>query len=592
MVLSGRADAHQREAILIDGHGLVSACPGAGKTRVLALRSARLLADNPQGRLVAVTLTRDAAKNLRSRILAEAGEQHSRRVASGTFHALAFNRLKRQHGKNGFRVLSAREQNMMLTQAWERASEEAEFSFDNLDDARAAIESIKASMDPAPSPKASAAGALYAIYQRLLTRSNTHDFSDLMLRSVHEMNAGTLAPIPARWMLVDEAQDIDDVQYAWILAHVHVGVEVMCVADDDQSIYQWRHALGYSGLMRFREATNARHVSLPINYRCRPEILEPAATLIARNRDRVDKNIRANRSPGGTVAVLANDTRWDESTRIVNHIMDTGPDGWAVLARTNRLLDAAELALGSEGIAYRRLGGEGFWDKPASQAYLGLLKSVSESDAVALLQALRWAGLFRGPSIEVRAGEDAPALLARLATVAPGETPGASERAARILAGLHRDWREAAERDRVPIVAWGVAQWLSASVDERRAAIFNWCAEAVSKAKGSLAARVAKLTLLKKPKATEGVALMTMHSAKGLEFSNVWIIGAEEGTCPHAESETDEERRLFYVAMTRAENRLVISFARDEGKPSRFIEEADLTHLTANIIPEEFAESK
>lgn len=591
MNLDGRADAQQREAIMIDGHGLVSACPGAGKTRVLALRSSRLLSQNRDGRLVAVTFTRDAAKSLRGRILEAAGLQHSRRLASGTFHALALNQLKRKYGNTGFRVLSAREQQMMLTQAWERASREAEFTFERLEDAQHAIEAIKSSMDPPPSPKTSAAGALYAIYQRLLSRSNTHDFADLMLRGVHEMGTGALRPIAARWMLVDEAQDMDDVQYAWILAHVNAGVEVMCVADDDQSIYQWRHALGYEGLMRFREATDARHVSLPVNYRCRPEILDPAAQLIGHNRNRVEKNIRAGREPGGTVAVLANNTRWDESTRIVSHIMETGAEGWAVLARTNRLLDAVELALASEGIAYRRMGGESFWEKPAAQAYLGLLKSVCDQDAVALLQALRWAGMFRDPSVEVADGENAAALLSRLASSPAGKTAGAAQRAARVLGGLHRDWCDANERERVPLIAWGAAQWLAASVSERRGAVFEWCAEAIAGARGPLKARVAVLTLTHKPKATEGVVLMTMHAAKGLEFPKVWIIGCEEGICPHAESETDEERRLFYVAMTRAEGRLVLSFARDEGRASQFIEEAGLGHLTANALPNDFLET-
>src|SRR5699024_9235590 len=104
--------------------------------------------------------------------------------------------------------------------------------------------------------------------------------------------------IKARWFLVDEAQDMDEVQYAWIKAHIAAGVEVMCVADDDQSIYQWRHALGYPGLMQFKQDTNAAHLLLPTNYRCRPEILAPAARLIGHNTHRVDKSITASRDPG------------------------------------------------------------------------------------------------------------------------------------------------------------------------------------------------------------------------------------------------------------------------------------------------------
>src|SRR5699024_930232 len=158
MMLSGRADDRQREAILADGHGLVSACPGAGKTRVLALRSAHLLTHNPKGRILAVTFTRDAARSLRTRILDEAGADYAGRVASGTVPALALNPLERQDTANGFRIASPNDQHMLLTQAWEIAAHRAAFSFDPFADARAAIESIKASTDPPPSPTTAPAG--------------------------------------------------------------------------------------------------------------------------------------------------------------------------------------------------------------------------------------------------------------------------------------------------------------------------------------------------------------------------------------------------------------------------------------------------
>lgn len=437
MMISGQADDRQRQAILADGHQLVSACPGAGKTRVLALRSAYLLTHNPKGRIVAVTFTRDAAKSLRQRILEQSGAEFRGRVASGTFHALALSQLKRGRATHGFRILSPGEQDMFMRQAWERTCARAEFSFDDFDDARASIEAIKASMDEPPDAKTTPQGAVYQTYQQLLERAHVCDFADLMLRSVQEMGAGTLKPMPVRWMLVDEAQDMDDVQYAWVMAHANAGVEVMCVADDDQSIYQWRHALGYAGLMRFVSDTGARHLTLDINYRCKPEVLEPAVSLINVNSRRVSKNIRAASAPGGEVAVLANDTRWDEVTRLSNHLLDVGASGWGVLGRTNRILDAVELALTSAGMAYQRIGGGRFWDKPAAQAYMGLIKAVASGDAVALLQSLRWAGLFRDEGIEPATGETAAQLLERLAQHKQGDSPTAAQRSARTLIALH-----------------------------------------------------------------------------------------------------------------------------------------------------------
>src|SRR5699024_7833995 len=213
----------------------------------------------------------------------------------------------------------------------------------------------------------------------------------------------------------------------------------------------------------------------------------------------VVKNIQASRAPGGEVAVLANDTRWDEVTRLVSHMMDAGSSGWAVLGRTNRILDAVELGLASEGIPYQRLGGTRFWEKPAAQAYLGLLQSVTHADPIALLQALRWAGLFRDPDIAPATDEDAGALLARLGQSTQGDSPTAAQRAARTLSVLRQDWLEAEQRERINLIAWGAAQWLAGCVDEKRGAVFEWCASALCRTRGTLAARLNWLTMAQTP---------------------------------------------------------------------------------------------
>src|SRR5699024_2765974 len=129
------------------------------------------------------------------------------------------------------------------------------------------------------------------------------------------------------------------------------------------------------------------------------------------------------------------------------------------------------------------------------------------------------------------------------------------------------------------LVAWNASRWMAGCVEEDRAQVFDWCAEALCRLRGSLAARLKHLSMAPAKKTTDSdcVTVMTMHAAKGLEFPHVWIVACEEDLCPHAESELEEERRLFYVAMTRAEDHLVLSFCRDDAKPSRFIEEAGLS---------------
>jgi len=352
------------------------------------------------------------------------------------------------------------------------------------------------------------------------------------------------------------------------------------------AIYQWRHALGHAGLMRFRDEHNARHVTLPINYRCRPEVLRPATALIERNTERVPKDIQPTRDPGGCLHVLANGTRTQETEQIALQLRASDPGEWAILARTNFLPDAVQLMLASAGIPFKRIGGKSFWESGLAQAFIGSLKATYADDAIALMTTLNWAGVFDTDYIEPDEDETAGELLGRLSQTPAGQSPGIPQRQARVLRELHADWQDALARGRIGIVAWGAAQWLGEATDENRAKALTWCAEALGKLPGDLSTRVAMLTLADENEGdAEGACLMTMHAAKGLEFPNVWIVGCEDGRCPHADSDIEEERRLFYVGMTRAEDNLVLSFARDEGEPSPFIEEADITQLTVNALP-------
>ena len=568
----------QRQAVEEDGHVLVSACPGAGKTRVLASRAARLLASDDTGRLAAVTFTRDAAGELRKRILA-GRPQDGKRLAAGTFHGLAYKQLL----QSGFkaRILSEHEYRDVLRRIWETDAPEMQ-----VDEFQELVEQWKSTTAPAPTNGPGAVA--FRKYQEWLATHHAMDFADILLKAVAGLRAGTLKPLPVRWLLVDESQDMDEVQYAWLKAHSATGILVTMVADDDQSIYGFRHALGYGGLMRFVADHKARQITLPINYRCAPEILGPSARLISHNQDRVNKAIQSAKPPGGSLQVRIFAKRDGEAVAVAQAIREN-PAAWAVLARTNRLLDAVERECGVEHIPFQRRGGNGFWETHHVAFLLSLLRSVVDESWVGLRQALQWCGiktddvhllqtlLANVPKTQwaARLARPPAAIADRLAIAFPPKSP--ARRVAWTLMSGYADWVDLTAVHRDNLVLTGARRFCEKAAPERAREPCGWALQALERMPGSLRARLAMVSQTRSREHKEGsVVLATLHAAKGLEFPNVWMIAVEEGTLPHPESASDEERRLCYVGMTRAETRLVVSYAVDGGGRSRFLDEAGL----------------
>ncbi len=568
----------QQQAVESDGHILISACPGAGKTRVLAARAARLLASDPAGALAAVTFTREAADELRRRILAER-PQDGNRLYAGTFHGLAYRQMRRARLTG--RILSEHEYREALRRVWETDAMEMKF-----DEFMELVEQWKSTT--ALPPDQGPGVAAFRKYQSWLHDHGALDFADILLKTVDGLRGGRVTPLAVRWLLVDESQDMDEVQYAWLRAHSGAGTQITMVADDDQSIYGFRHALGYGGLMRFVNDHQARQITLPVNYRCCPEVLAPSARLIGYNADRVSKAIQAAKPPGGSLEVRVFAERMGEATAVAQAVRGA-PSRWAVLARTNRLLDAVELACGIAQIPLQRRGGTGFWESPAAASLLSLLKSVTDGSRVGLRHALHWCGVKSDgvQLIQALLGSAPPAqwpaLLAKppaaqaeaFALTFPPKSP--TRRVASLLLAGFADWTALAVAGREGLVLAGVARFCAIGVPERARETCAWALDALGKMPGSLSARLALVGQNRRREPDpDGVVLATLHAAKGLEFPCVWLIAAEEGILPHLDGTLEEERRLCYVGMTRAEDTLVMSYAVDCGSPSRFLAEAGL----------------
>ena len=567
-------DDQQKCAVYHNGNALITACPGSGKTHVLSCRAAHILSD-PGNRLVAVTFTRDSAIELKNRILELCERNPSKRMFTGTFHSTALSQFRR--AKKTIRLLNGGEQYTILRSAWQKTKHNQKESFD---DATKWLETVKSSME-VPSHN-TALSEFYKSYQDSLESMGVCDFADLLIKSVRMMRSKEIPHIAATHMLVDESQDMDAVQLAWITHHARQGVEVTIVGDDDQSIYGFRNALGYEGMMQFKTDFDASHIILSTNYRSAPEVIYCASRLISYNTERVEKAVVAHKNIKGCVNAIETVNEVDEAEKVRQAIEESNPGTWAVLSRTNRALDAVEIELNCKQIPCRRIGGTNFWEKREAAIYLGLLKSLTKGDGVGEMLALHWAGVPKKvmDSIEneERSWEN---IEETISTLIDTKVDKAGRK---IISGLlerRKGWIEAIRLDRMRLVISGVANWCKAQHEEekRKTAppIIDWCEKALNKLSGSLGSRIYALTNhVTKDSNEAAIVLMTIHNSKGMEFENVWLIGASEGLLPHVDSSVEEERRLAYVAMTRSRENLYISYFDGEKKKSRFIDEAGL----------------
>lgn len=561
----------QERAVNTDGHCTVLACPGSGKTRVLAARAVRILNSHAKGRLCAVTFTRDAAKELKSRILASCGPEHSRRLVVGTFHSLALAQIKRFGQGKPPRLLSDGERMAVLRRCWKQHASGASF-----DDVVQAIDAIKSKVTRAPCADR-ALEVVFQAYQDVMESEGAMDFSDLLVLTVRHMTDGTMRTLPIQWLLVDEAQDMDEVQMEWIMLHGRAGVEVTLVGDDDQSLYGFRQALGYDGIQQVTVALSSTEVTLPVNYRCANDILGHAIRLIAHNRVRAPKQITAHRQDAGSVRIMRAPDREGEAAQIVGALLaDQRPGGWAVLARTNAILDSAELALSNSGTPFLRSGGKSVWEHSVGSVFLGLMRSVVDDSWTGLANALSFGGIHaEWVNSHSRSSFGGCVQRLDLALQKLSASDGEHRTMLRLRMGFEA-WRDQASKGRPVLSIHGVAAFLAEYCKPNQLSLLRSLEASVARKQGSLAQRLSFLGRNAHDRQDAVVHIMTLHASKGLEFDCVWIMGCEDGNLPHTDSTEEEERRLLYVGMTRARHRLILSSSMEDGLESRFLEEAGL----------------
>ena len=623
-----RLNPEQRAAVeAMDGPVLVLAGAGTGKTRVLTTRFAHIMLTGraAPGQILAVTFTNKAAREMRERVGAILGRP-AEGLWLGTFHALCA-RMLRRHADlvgltSGFTILDADDQLRLLKQVMEAA---------RVDVKRWAPQALMGMVqrwkdrgvipDRVPvSEETDFAGgqakALYAAYQARLRQLNTADFGDLLLHmtEILRIRPEILAEYGRRfrYILVDEYQDTNVVQYMWLRLLAQAHRNICCVGDDDQSIYSWRGA-EVENILRFeKDFPGAVIVRLEQNYRSTAPILAAAAGLIAHNEGRLGKTLRPGRNDatGEPVQVFS---LWDapEEARMVGERIEAlrseahRLSEMAILVRTTAQTRAFEERLIAQSTPYRIIGGLRFYERAEIRdavAYLRVLHQPADDLAFERIVNLprRGVGDMALRSMHEAAREQQiPLARAAEGLVRSGGLRGKVREGLLGLFDGFKRWREALPRDGHVLVAETMldesgytGMWQQDKSPDAPGRLENL--KELVRALGdfeSLAGFLDHVSLvMENEENAEGdrVSMMTLHAAKGLEFDTVFLPGWEEGLFPSQRTldegglkGLEEERRLAYVGLTRARQRAIVSHAANRALygtwqssiPSRFVEE-------------------
>ena len=634
-ILESLNDA-QRQAVTSPSEPtLVIAGAGSGKTRVLVHRAAWLIdveGLSPNS-LLAVTFTNKAAAEMRGRIesLLNMPVGH---LWIGTFHGLA-HRLLRRHWREAelpqnFQIIDSDDQLRLIKRLLKNLEiddsrwvpREIQYFINGQKDEGLRPQHLDDEGDPARRQMI----ALYQSYEEVCQRGGLVDFAELLLRA-HELwrdNAELLDHYRRRFqhLLVDEFQDTNSIQYAWLrLLAGDKGIPFV-VGDDDQSIYRWRGAR-VEHIYRFqKDFPSATVIKLEQNYRSTATILNAANAVIANNTSRMGKNLWTDGAEGEPIRLYAAYNERDEADFVIGRLRDWIDQGnaradAAILYRSNAQSRVLEEGLINAGIPYRVYGGLRFFERAEIKDALAYLRLISHREDDASFERIvnrptRGIGARTVEIMRAYARANSCTMWRAAGAVASDELAGRAAKA--VLAFMNLIERMAREtigldlQDKVDHVihASGLVEMFRNDKGERGETKLENLMELVSAAKSFEPDPAEEMSPLDEflshaaLEAGEGqaeawqdcVQLMTMHSAKGLEFPLVFLCGMEDGLFPHQRSIADpngleEERRLCYVGITRAKQSLYVTYAEQRrlhgmdsfSQPSRFISEIPDEHV-------------
>jgi DNA helicase-2/ATP-dependent DNA helicase PcrA len=604
---------------LPDEHALILAGAGSGKTRVLTTRIAWLVKSGrvTPANVLAVTFTNKAAREMLTRITAML-PANPRGMWVGTFHGLCNRMLRAHHREAGlpqaFQILDSQDQ----LAAVKRLAKGMNVDEDRFPprDIQYFIngnkeEGVRAGEVPVSDENTKRLIELYAAYDEQCQREGVVDFPEMLLRSYELLKRNEILRAHYgqrfRYVLIDEFQDTNRLQYRWLKLFRTQESCFFAVGDDDQSIYTFRGANVGNMAEYEREFAIKRVVRLEQNYRSHGNILDAANALIANNRNRLGKNLWTSSGAGEPVRVFEGESDMDEARWLVEEVRALSRDNtplsqMAVLYRSNAQSRVLEHALFSQGISYRVYGGLRFFERAEIKHALAYLRLVAQPDddnsflrvanfpprgiGTRTMEQLQDAAKQAGVSL-FKAADGKAAAFKKLIEDLKNETQGLplAETVGIVVerSGLKEHYKTEREgADRIENLDELVNA--AATFDDEAREVES--GEAVDPLTAFLTHAALEAGEHQAGEGADALQMMTVHSAKGLEFDVVFLSGLEEGLFPHDQSANErdgleEERRLAYVAITRARNRLYLSHAQTRmlhgqtryNIPSRFLEE-------------------
>lgn len=616
---------------------LVLAGAGSGKTRVITQKIAWMIRQGVYAadQIAAITFTNKAAREMRERAGQLLNKEESRGLTVSTFHTLGLNiirrEVKRLGYKNNFSILDAQDSTAILKDLAHKED------IEEIDGLRWMISrwkndfiSVEEAALSATKPDEKLAALLYEKYQRQIKAYNAVDFDDLIVLPVQlfEQHPDALETWQSRlrYLLIDEYQDTNACQYRLIRLLSGVRGALTAVGDDDQSIYAWRGARPENIAQLQQDYPMLKVIKLEQNYRSTSRILNSANALIANNPHLFEKNLWSTLGEGEPIQIVPCRTPEHEAEKVTGEIIKqqfrdrTAYKDFAILYRGNHQSRLFEKMLRENNIPYKLTGGTSFFERAEVKDILSYLRLISNpTDDAAFLRIINTPKREIGASTLEKLGEYAHQRHTSLFNAA--QELGFAERISaksRQRVETFCFWvneliREAEYANPVDIVRKVIKEtayedWLQNSSNNPKQAenriknvweIVEWVNKLHDDGAGkeTLSEIIAHMSLIdmlernNEEQDQDAVTLMTLHAAKGLEFPTVFLVGMEEELLPHANSQDEhgiqEERRLAYVGITRAQKCLFISYAKTRSRygetattdPSRFLDELPPEHL-------------
>lgn len=648
--LEGLSESQYSAVTHIEGPSLVVAGAGSGKTRVLTYRIAHLINQgNHPGSIMALTFTNKAAKEMKARISTVSGQENAQKLWMGTFHSI-FARILRYEAETlgfpqAFTIYDTSDSKSLLRSICKEMKLDPKVYKVNTVLGR--ISSAKNNLVTAAAYKANQAAKdhdaairmpkisdIYEIYSRRCKVAGAMDFDDLLLYTnlLFHKYPEILEKYQDRfsYVLVDEYQDTNFSQYLIVKKLSEKKKNICVVGDDAQSIYSFRGAR-IENILNFRnDYPNYKEYKLEQNYRSTKNIVSAAGSIIAKNKNQIPKEVFSENEDGEKVKLIQARTDSEEGILVVNAIMDNRNlehdqfEDYAILYRTNAQSRVIEESLRKQNLPYKIYGGQSFYERTEIKSTLSYLRLlINPLDNEALKRVINYPARGIGGTTLMRLEASSSAydlpiweiiekheeydtgikagtwkkIDAFKGLIEDMQIPVASESAYEVALNVTKQAQILSElyKDKTP-------ENLSRyeNVQELLNAIQEFTINATEAGQPATLEQylqdVALITDLdsEKPEDKNTITLMTIHSAKGLEFKNVFIVGVEEKLFPSnfggtiSTESLEEERRLFYVALTRAEKKCWVSYAQqrynfgklDMTEPSRFIDEIDRKYVS------------